>query len=408
MACKVCVQLCCRYSILPLIVPSSPRDSITISRAFYDATTLIDITTSLPRSSDEPAYLRPSPPFVRSHVQCTPIFVFLGLDDLHFIVFAWCIQHIQPQPTSPTDGKKLTSNGKLRITCFWQHDLKALWGFGASTASLIQQLSTMTLSLLKTVIKRGNRVPKLAGYGNGVSIERVRYQLDREALSIDYSIIPDDEDHSIHHELGLQGMDEVHALREHRRLTRSIECVLPSFSGWDIQVTMKGSSEEVENLPWSAHAIRSHSNSAVTSYDQVMLRLTHGALVDDDSVLKVKVVIEVAGGTRGLRLNGLATKIHDVEERDPSTRMIPQKMLQDVASAVDMSVQTSSSMGTVSSNGSSTLGMPSLRPTERTPAAEKSILSKVKRNYIYFSSLLQEPEAKWRRSMWYYFVHRHS
>lgn len=313
-------------------------------------------------------------------------------------MFAWCIQHVQPRPNSPVDNKKSPTSDKLRITCFWQHDLKALWGFGSSTSSLTQQLSTMTLSLLKTVIKRGNRVPKLAGYGNGVSIERVRYQLDREALSVDYSIIPDDEDHSTHHELGLQGMDEVHALREHRRLTRSIECVLPSSAGWDIQVTMKGSSEEVENVPWSAHAIRSNSNPSI-GYDQILLRLTHGALTDDDSVLKVKVVVEVAGGTRGLRLNGLATKIHDVEERDPSSQIIPQKILQDVASAVDLSIQTSSSMGTVSSNGSSTLGMPPLRPTERTPAAEKSILSKVKRNYIYFSSLLQEPEAKWRRSM---------
>jgi hypothetical protein len=262
----------------------------------------------------------------------------------------------------------------------------------------------MTLSLLKTVIKRGGRVPKLAGYGNGVSIERVRYQMDREALAVGYSIIPDDEDHSVHHELGLQGMDEVHALREHRRLTRSIECILPSSVGWDVQVTMKGSSDEVENIPWSAHAIRSKSNpSLVSTNDQVLLRLTHGALMDDDSVLKVKVVIEVSGGTRGLRLNGLATKIHDVEERDPSSQAIPQKILQDVASAVDMSIQTTSSMGTVSSNGSSNMGMLPLRPTERTPAAEKSILSKVKRNYIYFSSLLQEPEAKWKRSMFSFY-----
>ena len=49
----------------------SPRDAITISKSFADATTLIDISTSLPRSSDEPAYLRPAPPFVRSHVRRT-------------------------------------------------------------------------------------------------------------------------------------------------------------------------------------------------------------------------------------------------------------------------------------------------------------------------------------------------
>ncbi|KDR80862.1 hypothetical protein GALMADRAFT_1357807 [Galerina marginata CBS 339.88] len=365
------------------MVVSSPRDSVTISRAFYDTTTLIDITTSLPRSPDEPAYLRPSPPFIRSHVQ----------------LFAWCIQHIQPQPPSPSD-KKSGSGGRLRLTCLWQHDLKALWGFGTSTAALTQQLSTMTLSLLKTVMKRGGRVPKLTGYGNGVSIERVRYQIDREALTLDYAIIPDDEEHSIHHELGLQGMDEVHALREHRRLTRSIECVLPLLEGWDVQVTMKGSSEEVEEIPWSAHAMRSRSNpSAFSPPDQVLLRITHGALMDDDAVLKVKVVIEVSGGTSGLRLNGLATKIHELEERDPSSYSIPQRMLQDVASAVDLSIQTSSSLGTVSSNASSSNGLPLIRRhPERTPAAEKSILSKVRRNYIYFSSLLQEPEAKWKRT----------
>jgi hypothetical protein len=40
-----------------------------------------------------------------------------------------------------------------------------------------------------------------------------------------------------------------------------------------------------------------------------------------------------------------------------------------------------------------------LRTTsERTAAGQKSILSRVKRNYIYFSSLLQEPEAKWKAS----------
>ena len=254
----------------------------------------------------------------------------------------------------------------------------------------------MTLSLFKTVMKRGGRVPKMTGYGNGVSIERVRYQIDREALTLDYTIIPDDDEH---HELGLHGMDEVHALREHRRLTRSIECVLPSLEGWDVQVTLKGSSDEVESTPWSAHAMRSRSSSlADTPPDQILFRITHGALTDEHAVLKVKVVIEVSGGTRGLRLNGLASKIYDLEERDPSTKYIPQKILQDVASAVDMSIQTSSSFGTTSSTASSSSG-PLIRPhTERTPAAEKSILSKVRRNYIYFSSLLQEPEAKWRRS----------
>lgn len=245
---------------------------------------------------------------------------------------------------------------------------------------------------------------KLAGYGNGISIERMRYQIDREALVLDYAIIPDED----HHETGLHGMDEVHALREHRRLTRSIECVLPALEGWDVQVTMKGSSEEVEQMPWSAHAMRSSSSLSAT--EQILFRITHGSLSDDDAVLKVKVVIEISGATRGLRLNGLASKIHDYDDRDPTSHLISQKILQDVASAVDMSIQTSSSsLGSVNTTASSTDGQPMSRPnTDRTPAAQKSILSKVRRNYIYFSSLLQEPEAKWRRSeCWSLFVHEH-
>lgn len=55
----------------------SPRDSITMSRTFGDSNALIDITTSVPRSSDEPGYLRPSPPYVRSQVKCKRLHDFI-------------------------------------------------------------------------------------------------------------------------------------------------------------------------------------------------------------------------------------------------------------------------------------------------------------------------------------------
>jgi hypothetical protein len=59
------------YCILTILYsPHSPRDAVTITRTFADATTVIDLSISLPRSADEPAYLRPSPPYVRSTVKC--------------------------------------------------------------------------------------------------------------------------------------------------------------------------------------------------------------------------------------------------------------------------------------------------------------------------------------------------
>lgn len=57
--------------------PASPRDAVMISRTRLASDAVVDVSTSLPRSTDEPAYLRPSPPYVRSSVACgfvLPIF----------------------------------------------------------------------------------------------------------------------------------------------------------------------------------------------------------------------------------------------------------------------------------------------------------------------------------------------
>lgn len=257
----------------------------------------------------------------------------------------------------------------------------------------------MTLSLFKTVMKRGGRVAELSSYGNGISIERIRYQVDREALNVEYAIIPEEDEHATPTEQ-VQGMEDVHMLREQRRLTRSIECVLPSSEGWDVQVATKGSSEEAESLPWSGAAFKTKSSSS-PSADQIILRLTHAALPDTHSVLKIKVTIEVSGGSRGLRLNGIPKPIVSAAERDPSSHFISQTILQDIASTADLSFNTATSVGTVESGASTSSSAVAINrtPTQRSAAGGKSILSRVRRNYIYFSSLLQEPEAKWRRSM---------
>ncbi|KIK93150.1 hypothetical protein PAXRUDRAFT_829255 [Paxillus rubicundulus Ve08.2h10] len=379
--------------------PANPRDAVTISRLHQDAATIIDISTSLPRSVDEPAYLRPSPPYVRSHVA----------------LFTWCIQVIQPTPaqppTSPSDALKkrlslVLSAPRLRITCFWQHDLRAVWNLGSSS-SACQQLCTMMLGLYKTVKHRGSRIPMLAGYGYGVGIERMRFQLDRQALTVEYSVHPE-EDGSEESGSTTQNLDE---LREHRRLTRSIEYLLPAFEGWDVQVSTKASSEKVEKLPWTAIAIRAKPPPSTPGgvgklLEVTAFRITHAPLPNSHSILKVCIVLELSGPSRGIRLNGLPQTIQTIEERDPGSffaiqQQQQQQLLQDASSTADATFQTSSSVssvGTIGSGGTS-MGQHLIGVvTERSVAAEKSILSRVKRSYIYFSSLLQEPEAKWKRT----------
>ncbi|KAI0676143.1 hypothetical protein C8Q78DRAFT_371333 [Trametes maxima] len=369
--------------------PSNPRDAVTISRTFNDASTLIDISTSLPRSPDEPTYLRPSPPYVRSDVT----------------LFAWCIQRIQPPPGEQT-SRTSSSAPKLRITCFWQHNFRLLWNLG-SGSSLGQQLGAMTVGLFKTVQQRGARVPLLTGYGNGVSIERVRFAVDRQALTVDYSIVPEDEEHSQPSE---HSLDELHTIREIRRLIRSLEFSLPSAHGWDVQLSTKGSSEEVSQLPWTAHATRASTASRSTDLDVVeqpkfVFAVKHAPLPNDHSVLKVRVTIELSGPSSGLRLNGIPQSIEELEARDPSSFFISQSMFQDASSTAEKSFQTQSSVATTATSTSRASTVGGERPqiartlTERSAAAEKSILSRVKRNYIYFSSLLQEPEAKWKQTV---------
>jgi hypothetical protein len=255
----------------------------------------------------------------------------------------------------------------------------------------------MMLGLYKTVSARGSRIPVLAGHGYGVSIEKIRFQLDRQALAIEYVIHSEEEDHTMETD---QGLD---VIKEHRRLVRSLECVLPYSEGWDVQLTMKGSSQKVESLPWNATASRQKSSSPILGSkppELTILRISHAPLPDDHSILKVRAVIELSGPSSGIRLNGLHQAIQLLEERDPSSFVQQQQqLLQDAASAADVSFQTSSSVSSVASSSTTPTRPQLVRSlTERSAAAEKTILSRVKRSYIYFSSLLQEPEAKWKRS----------
>ena len=282
------------------------------------------------------------------------------------------------------------------MTCFWQHDLRAPWNF-SSTSTFVQQLNSMMLGFFKTVQTRGTRIPLLLGYGNGVSVERIRFENDRESLSLDYSIVPEDEDHHTPHNPE-QGIEELHALREHRRLTRSVECALPAAEGWDVQLSTKGSSNEVSQLPWTVYATRDTSVPE-TPDDKIIFRVKHASLPNDHSVLKVTMVIERSSPSGGIRLNGINQPIEKLEERDPSSYFMSEQMLQDASSTADFSLKSQSTFNTGST--STLQDRPPIsrtHTTDRTAAAEKSILSRVKRNYIYFSSLLQEPEAKWKRS----------
>lgn len=278
----------------------------------------------------------------------------------------------------------------------------------------------MLLGLAQTAKQRGARLPVLSGYGNGVTIERVKFATDREALTVDYAVVHEEEDSVSAVAKELQGFDELHARREAKRLTRSVEFELPSADGWDVQVcfllcpsfkaaaksflkiTTKASRPQVAQLPWTTRTNRSSSaplSSPARPPDKMTFDVSHSPLPDEHAILKVRVQIELSAASSGLRLNGLPQKVADGAERDPASYYMSQALRQDATSTAEMSFKTAGT-GSSAASGTSASSRMTERPTrtERTPAAEKSILGRVKRNYIYFSSLLQEPEAKWKRS----------
>ncbi|KZP01647.1 hypothetical protein CALVIDRAFT_559449 [Calocera viscosa TUFC12733] len=359
--------------------PANPRDAITIARIFSDSSALIDISTSLPRSSDDPAYLRPSPPYVRSNVRLS----------------SWCIQFMPP--TSPTDTSgKGSVPARVRLTCFWQHDLNAVWGMAG--LGIGQHLPILLLSLVETVRQKGNRIPRFIGYGLGISIFSIVYgEAGREALVMEYAIIrPEDDEFEVGGPKE-KTLEEVRLQKERRRLERTVEIGLPSMHGWDLQVTVKAPSEETAAAPWAAQAGRITQGGSGAESGRLVFRLVHPP-PPTDSIVSVKLVAELAGGVPGIRVNGLPREITSFESRDPVSFAINKDVFGDVSDVQAISIHTINTADSTDSGPSTQI---SKRPivqtaTERSPAAEKSILSLVRRNYIYFTSLLQEPEAKWK------------
>ncbi|GAA5990862.1 hypothetical protein JCM10908_000052 [Rhodotorula pacifica] len=270
--------------------PASPRDTITISRTFASpaapgetngpsSSSLIDLSTSLPRAADEPAFLRPAPPFVRAHTH----------------LMAWCFQVLPPdsgatsssaagsgpssssaaatprlssspagstsffppqQPDSAPFAAPVPAPHRLRITLFWQWSLRLAAPLSATTAASstasssslsyasphtahIAPLIASLVAYLRMSTPGAGPLPLVRGYGKGVEMNRDEWDLQSETRSVDYAVVAlpgvgaregaQDGEDGVTTTVGgnLQGLDELYRKRERNRLERSIEISLP-------------------------------------------------------------------------------------------------------------------------------------------------------------------------------------
>lgn len=402
--------------------PASPRDTITISRTFSDSnpsSTLIDISTSVPRSPDEePAFLRPAPPYVRSNVH----------------LLAWCLQLVPASPNSlsanssaaspSTSTSSTTGCQKLRITIFWQWSLG-----GAVFATHQQQIASLLASFVSFVREQGSQIPLVRGWGRGVEVSRSSWDRGQETRTCEYAVVWEEEGSEGIGVSGEAGLEALERSRERRRLERAVEFNLSAREGWDVRVTAKavggGAAEGAVDIGWTAAAEMLASSSSPTSPNQpsspqpagdassntpptgrLTLRLTHAPLAHHSALVRVTVALTRLAGGKVLRVNGDQLKLAIIEPRDPSRGAARALVDMDDGASIattstagtgapeDGSPQLNSSAFTTASNSGGTG-----TPTNRTllPSSSSSqIQSLLRRNYIYFTSLLQEPEAKWR------------
>lgn len=324
--------------------PSSPRDVVTISKTLVDQYTLVDISTSLPRSKHEPAYLRPAPPYVRAHVS----------------LLAWCVQ----LPNSSSD----VPDGKARITCFWSWNPKGTWAVGGGVP---QHLPSVMVGLVDFIRDGSERVPILSSYGPDVSVGSTGYDVGRDTLSVGYAIV----------KTGLTG--------ENEGLRRQVEFGLSSTQSWDVQIGVRTQSgEESPSTLWTSFVGQAPAVGRVKPA-RLVLRFAHAQLEESEELVRVNVSIErTSSSYPGVRINGIPVTI---EPMGPAPRRRP--LLDETASASGISLRTLSTMETMSTTNGS---VDTQREPGRSFTAEKSIASMIRRNYIYFTSLLQEPEGKWR------------
>ncbi|KAI9632439.1 uncharacterized protein MKK02DRAFT_30252 [Dioszegia hungarica] len=319
--------------------PSSPRDTVTLGKTFVDPYTLIDISTSVPRTRNEPPYLRPAPPHVRAHVA----------------LLAWCIQLPGPGQDIPP--------GRARITCMWSWDPKGSWAVGGGVP---QHLPSVVVGLVDYVREGSEKVPVLRSYGPDVSIGSVGYDTSRVTLSVGYAIVS-----------GETGGNE--------HLRRQVEFGISSTQSWDVQIHVKTQhGEESPSTVWTSFVGQAPSNVAGQALPKrLVLRFAHAPLADGEEMVRVSVSIERTSSSSGVRINGIPVTVEPMER--PASK---RPLLQDGASGSAISVNTLSTM-------ESPVQMEDHK-SGRTLTAEKSIAGLVRRNYIYFTSLLQEPEPKWR------------
>jgi hypothetical protein len=249
----------------------------------------------------------------------------------------------------------------------WQWDPKA-----AVFSQVRQHIAPLLIDFVEYVRTHSDKIPFVSGYGKGVELNSSAFDPAQDTLVCQYSIVHLDESSD-----ALAGRD-LDAVKERKRLEGAVEFTLAPSHGWDFQVAPRGQGNGV-NTSWSSIA------ETLPSSNRIVLRLSHASVESSDNIVKVTVTVRRLVGGKTVRVNRNQIKvIPALDFRNPSIITFKDDVSEDTTSLRTIETGSTSASSSSANNEAAAVDSVGISPT-------------IRRSYIYFTSLLQEPEAKWRQ-----------
>ncbi|WFD31089.1 hypothetical protein MSPP1_002122 [Malassezia sp. CBS 17886] len=337
--------------------PTSARDAITLAQVHTDASGTLYTATSVPRTANAPAFLHPAPPYVRSHVHVFAVYAHASHDD----------------------------PAKLAVTVYWAWDMRGTL-LGMRANAIAAQLPRMVAGLVACVQTHASELPYVVDFGAGIAV--TARAVEDACFRVEYAVLFGGDDDA--------DADTLLFAPAAAAPKRSCTLHLSARHTWDVHVHAQAARRTgAEGTPaWTATVY-------ACSGDAVHLQLAHAAIADAEAFVRVRVCVrraeraaEAGAGDAAdasgasVRVNGRAVDVSGAARTEPRARLLAR---------LEEAGRTQTLLASPASRASE--GSDSVPPAALPGPlqAMTPLATLVRRNYIYFTSLLQEPDAKWRR-----------
>ncbi|KAI3618564.1 hypothetical protein CBS9595_002927 [Malassezia furfur] len=323
--------------------PTSPRDAILLTYLVAERDAVVFVATSVPRTAEAPSYLRPAPPYVRAHVHLAAVVA----------------HRVAPD--------------RVALASYWAWDLHGTL-LGMRSNAMLAYLPRPLPSLVAYTAREGRWLPLLASYGTGIEVTVLGGAGVRgggappAALALAYTVL-DEEDEEEDEEGGGGLVAAVPVFGADRGVpARTVTLHLPSASGWAVRI--EAAAARGSPAAWRTELF--------ATPDGLALRVHHARVVDAESYVRVQCRVERTAADAGVCVNGAAVPTAGGAPSAPLER-VPQLFARLLdGRAEEEQVERAAA-----------------RVEAPAPPRASALAALVRRNYIYFTSLLQEPEAKW-------------